>query len=205
LALGNTCKGDVSVVEYFGKMKALGDEMKVAGRPLDDEELVEYIITGPDEEYTPLVSALCARVGPISISELFSQLLNFETRVNLFFDDHHRSANSMGRGRRDTRGRGGTRGSNPRRGGDRGRGRGSNDDVVICQVCGKRNHTVTECWHRYDESYQPSQNYQSNQKFVATANSYQYDPNWYVDSDATDHITGELEKLLRNQVISSLV
>jgi long-subunit fatty acid transport protein len=57
----------------------------------------------------------------------------------------------------------------------------------------------------YDESYQPSQNYQSNQKFVATANSYQYDPNWNVDFGATDHISGELEKLLRNQVISSLV
>jgi hypothetical protein len=26
-------------------MKALGDEMAAAGRPLEDEELVEYIIT----------------------------------------------------------------------------------------------------------------------------------------------------------------
>jgi hypothetical protein len=30
------------------------------------------------------VSALCARVEPLSISELFSQLLNFETYINLF-------------------------------------------------------------------------------------------------------------------------
>jgi hypothetical protein len=52
LALGNTHKGDMSVAEYFGKMKALGDEMKAASRPLDDEELVEYIITCLDEEYT---------------------------------------------------------------------------------------------------------------------------------------------------------
>jgi hypothetical protein len=94
----------MSVAEYFGKMKSLGDEMKAAGRHLDDEELVEYIITGLDEEYTPLVSARCARVEPISISELFLQLLNFETRVNLFSDDHHRSANSMGRGCGGTRG-----------------------------------------------------------------------------------------------------
>jgi hypothetical protein len=72
LAMGNTRKGDISVAEYFGKMKTLADEMKAAGRPLDDEELVEYIITGLDEEYTPLVSTLCARAEPISISELFS-------------------------------------------------------------------------------------------------------------------------------------
>jgi hypothetical protein len=84
LALGNTCKGYMSVVKYFGKMKALGDEMKVARRPLDDEDLVEYIITGLDEEYTPLIFALCARVEPNSLSELFSHLLNFETRVSLF-------------------------------------------------------------------------------------------------------------------------
>jgi hypothetical protein len=160
LALGNTRKGDMLVAEYFGKMKAIGDEMKAVGRPLDDEELVEYIIIGLDEEYTPLVSALCARVEPISISEIFSQLLNFETRVNLFSDDHRRSTNSIGtRGRGGTHGRGGHdsnpgRGG-PGRGGGRGRGRGSNGDVVICQVCGKRKHIVVECWHRYDESYQP--------------------------------------------------
>jgi hypothetical protein len=110
LALGNTCKGDMSVAEYFEKMKDLGDEMKAASRPLYDEELVEYIITNLDEEYTPLVSALCARVEPISINELFSRLLNFETRVNLFSGDHHHSANSMGRECGGTCGQGGTRG-----------------------------------------------------------------------------------------------
>jgi hypothetical protein len=51
LAMGNTRKGDMSAAEYFGEMKALSDEMKAASRPLDDE-LVEYIITGLDEEYT---------------------------------------------------------------------------------------------------------------------------------------------------------
>jgi hypothetical protein len=98
LALGNTRKGDSSAIEYIRKIKALGDEMAVAGRPLEDEELVQYIITGLDEEYMLLVSALCARADPISISELFSQLLIFETYIGLFSDDCQRSANSMGRG-----------------------------------------------------------------------------------------------------------
>jgi hypothetical protein len=84
LALGNTCKGDSSISEYIGKMKSLGDQMEAAGRPLEDEELIQYILTGLDEEHTSLVSALCARVEPLSISELFSQLLNFETYINLF-------------------------------------------------------------------------------------------------------------------------
>jgi hypothetical protein len=62
----------MSITEYFRKMKALGNEMKAVGRPLDDEELIEYILTVLDEEYTPLVSALYSRVEPISISELLT-------------------------------------------------------------------------------------------------------------------------------------
>jgi hypothetical protein len=72
IALAMTRKGTSTVIEYFGKMKALGDEMAASGRPLDEEELVEYIITGLDDEYTPLVSALCARKEPISVNELYS-------------------------------------------------------------------------------------------------------------------------------------
>jgi hypothetical protein len=84
IALATTRKGTSTVIEYFGKMKALGDEMAASGRPLDEEELIEYIITGLDDEYTPLVSALCTRKEPISVSELYSQMLNFETRIGLF-------------------------------------------------------------------------------------------------------------------------
>jgi hypothetical protein len=98
LALGNSHKGNSYVTEYFRKMKALGDDMAAVGRPLEDEELVQYIITGLDEEYTPLVSALCTRANPISVSELFSQLLNFEIYTGLFSDDRQRSTNTMGRG-----------------------------------------------------------------------------------------------------------
>jgi hypothetical protein len=85
LPLGTTRKGNLSITKYFS-MKALGDEMVVAGRPLEDEELVEYIITELDEEYTPLVSAICVRVKPISLSEFCSQLITFETHAGLLQD-----------------------------------------------------------------------------------------------------------------------
>jgi hypothetical protein len=172
-------------------MKALGDEMAASGRPLDEEELVKYIITDLDDEYTPLVSALCARKEPILVSELYSQMLNFETRIGLFQEgNQYRSVNAANR--RGSRGRGGSRGhggghtspadhgtSTPTgRGGfgqgfGRGRGRSSNyTDHVICQVCGKKNHTAVECWHRFDESYTPDQ------KFAhAASSSYNVDTN----------------------------
>ena len=50
LALATTKKGAMKATEYIAKMRALGDEMVVVGRPLEEEELVEYILAGLDEE-----------------------------------------------------------------------------------------------------------------------------------------------------------
>ena len=79
LALATTKKESMSIIEYYSKMKALGDEMAAAGKPLDNEEMVAYIINGLDAEFNPITSALITRVEPITMSELFSQLLSFET------------------------------------------------------------------------------------------------------------------------------
>ena len=106
IALATTKKENSSVAEYFAKMKSLDDDMAAAGRPLEDEELVEYIITGLGEEFSPIVSALCARVEPISVGELYSQLLNFETRMDLIYGGSNSgSANSATRGRGSWRGK----------------------------------------------------------------------------------------------------
>jgi hypothetical protein len=58
-------------------------------------------------------------------------------------------------------------------------------------VCYKVGHTAERCWHRFEEEYLPEE------KHVAAAigGSYHVDTNWYTDTGATDHITGELEKL----------
>ena len=44
-------KGDLSITEYVGKMRALGVEMSNAGKPIDDEDLVSYILAGLDDDY----------------------------------------------------------------------------------------------------------------------------------------------------------
>jgi hypothetical protein len=69
------------------------------------------------------------------------------------------------------------------------------DERPLCQVCFKLGHTADRCWHGFDENYVP------HAKLVAAAmNSYTIDTNWYTNTGATDHITGELEKLsLRNK------
>jgi hypothetical protein len=49
---------------------------------------------------------------------------------------------------------------------------------------------VMECWHRFDENFTPDDKYAG-----AAATSYGVDSNWCTDTGATDHVTGELEKL----------
>jgi hypothetical protein len=114
IALANTKKGNSSAADYFAKMKALGDEMTAAGRRVEDEELVEYILTGLGEEYASFVTALTIRVEPISVEELYSQLLNYETRMDLTYGG---GVPGVGSANTSSRGRGGLS-----RGGGRGQG-----------------------------------------------------------------------------------
>lgn len=86
-----TQKGSQSITEYVGKMHALGDEMRAARRTIEDDELVEYILTGLDYEFNPVVSALLARTEPVSVNEAYTQLLAFEGRYKL---QHNLGANS---------------------------------------------------------------------------------------------------------------
>jgi hypothetical protein len=80
MALVNTQKGNMSISEYVNKMCALGDEMTSVGKPLDDEEMVSYILAGLDFEYNPVVSAVVTQVEPFSLNELYGQLLSYESR-----------------------------------------------------------------------------------------------------------------------------
>ena len=61
-----------TIADYFTKMKTLADEMASAGKKLDDEELVSYILTGLDQEYNPIISTVAARVEPITVGELYT-------------------------------------------------------------------------------------------------------------------------------------
>lgn len=64
-------------------MKMLADDMAATGNPLGTDQFTSYVLTGLDEEYNPLVSAILTRVEPISYAELLSQIASFESRLEL--------------------------------------------------------------------------------------------------------------------------
>lgn len=212
LQLTTTRKGTMTISEYFSKMKSLSDEITAAGKPMDDEDFIANVINGLDHEYNPLITAVVTRVEPITVPDLYSQLLSFESRLELQDGSNSGSSvNSANRGRgASTGGRGAGRGPPGGRGRGRGgfgRGRGnqqqyrgnnfnhrtqgnSNDNRPLCQVCLKKGHLAPDCWHRYEENYTLDE-----RNAAAAMTAYNLDTNWYADSGASDHVTGELEKL----------
>jgi hypothetical protein len=221
IALATTRKGASTMAEYYAKMKNYADEMASSGHRLGDEEFVAYVLTGLDEEiYNSLVSYIVTRVEPISPSELYSQMLSYELRLtkqsgsgggyssaNAAFRGrgtpwNRAGNNSNARGRGRSRGGSGNGGRGPPSAGSRGgytnsyhrRAPGMLADAAgsqarpRCQVCLKLGHTANICWYRFDEDYIPEQS-----AATMAATSSGSDPNWYLDSGATDHITGELD------------
>ncbi|EEE57553.1 hypothetical protein OsJ_07890 [Oryza sativa Japonica Group] len=198
MALTATKKGNLKVAEYVAKMRGLADDMASAGKKLDDDDIVSDILAGLDDDFDPVVSAVAQRSEPISVGELFSQLVTFEQRLELRQGGIQSSTNSASRG-----GNGGGRGhgqpnqgQNLNRGrGGQGRGRGGftnnqGGDHPKCQLCDKLGHTVVKCYKRFDASFTGEE-----KSAAAATSSYGVGTNWYIDTGATDHITSDLDKL----------
>jgi uncharacterized membrane protein YgcG len=105
-------------------MKTLEDEMASVGHKLDDEELVSFILTGLDADYDPIVSAVTARVEPITVAKLYSQLMSHKQRMEICGSTGNQSSvNMASRGGRYQGGnRGGGRSSGNRGGYNCGKG-----------------------------------------------------------------------------------
>jgi hypothetical protein len=77
MALATTRKSTMTVAAYLAKMQSLGNDIASAGKSLDDEDLVQYIPSGLDEDYNSIINSVLARAQPITVSELSAQMLSF--------------------------------------------------------------------------------------------------------------------------------
>jgi hypothetical protein len=60
------------------------------------------------------------------------------------------------------------------------------------QICKKHGHSASDCWWRQADDKKDNDDGEKGAHLA----SYGVDTNWYTDIGATDHITGELNKLL---------
>jgi histone deacetylase 1/2 len=162
-------------------MKALADAMAVAGRPLDDDEIISYISAGLGEEFDSLMASITVYNTPVTLTDFYAFLLSNEARQVLRHTqapEYNSSANNVNRiggssgSSNNTRGggssggntsrppipQGGGQGGGYRGGRDGGRGRGRNNGGQRwrpkCQVCGKFGHIALKCRERFNHAYQ---------------------------------------------------
>jgi hypothetical protein len=72
VALANTKKLQMTTSEFLAKMQGFADELVAAGHPLQDRQLVSYILASLGKDYNALVAALGVATGPITLSRLYS-------------------------------------------------------------------------------------------------------------------------------------
>jgi hypothetical protein len=145
------------------------DDLTASATPLRDDELVAYLLAGLNEDLNPVFITMVARVDPITLSELYAQLLSFEQHTNL---QTHISSGGSSSAMAASHGHdfpGGRGFSGPSRGTGHGHGHGcgpsrgdsSNNRSIgsnsgsssrmQCQLCLKISHSAKTCWYQYEE------------------------------------------------------
>jgi hypothetical protein len=124
--LANTKKEGKTTAQYFAAVKAITDELAAAGRPMEEDEVVEYLLAGLDDPYNPLFAAIGANPDhKVTVAELYAQLDSYDNHMRLLIgtdgDVGKSSANTASRGRNGG-GRRGGRGTHRGRRGGRGYG-----------------------------------------------------------------------------------
>lgn len=82
MQLQTTKKGGMLMNTYFSKMKRLADSLAIAGKPVELNDVIAYILTGLDsQDYESLVTALLAQGENMSLDDLYALLLSHEMRI----------------------------------------------------------------------------------------------------------------------------
>jgi hypothetical protein len=105
----NQCRKEDKIGQaYLDEIKGLSDEMAAAGKPLDNLDVISYILSGLDEEYDGFVAAITALIKAektVSLGDVYSQFMSYEARMESRKSIDSSSGNTATRG-----GRGGARG-----------------------------------------------------------------------------------------------
>ena len=81
-------KGGSLIFDYFQKFKGLVNALVAVGQPLNDFEIVSYLLTSLGPEYEPFVTFVTTHVDPLSIDKLYGHLLAHENHL----EQHHNVA-----------------------------------------------------------------------------------------------------------------
>ncbi|KAI0491389.1 hypothetical protein KFK09_025649 [Dendrobium nobile] len=195
--LHNLAMKNQTMTQYLCEVKMIVDQITTTGVTLDTEDILMYTLNGLSPAYQVFKTSIRTNLNPISLDDLYSLLMSEEVNIQrealkqlTITESGTALYSSRGRGRR---GRGRTNNSGSRN---------TSNNTQICQICNKKGHSASACWHRLNLNYTPQQTtVQENQKAMV-ASTEQSNPNWYLDSGASSHLTNSIENLNQPQPYS---
>ncbi|KAH9677665.1 retrovirus-related pol polyprotein from transposon RE1 [Citrus sinensis] len=205
-------KENMSVEEYCLKVKAVADKLACAGSPVSEKDLLMQILNGLGPGFLDLASIITA--NKMSYDDAYALLLTHEARMEQnhntkdLFSANYGMMNANYSQHNFNVNHGSTSMPN---------GNGSDDNVLICQICHKAGHAADVCWHRHFDGYAPQPRQFGRGRGHKSAYMANFDPQigftsqfedsfateypgWYLDSGATHHITNSMANMhIRDQ------
>ncbi|PKU84173.1 Retrovirus-related Pol polyprotein from transposon TNT 1-94 [Dendrobium catenatum] len=189
--LHNISLKNSTMIQYLNEVKSIVDKIAAAGSNVDTEDIILYILNGLPATYQAFKTSIRTMLTPLTLDQLYPLLISEE--INIAADTARITSTdaqmalfaSRGRGRRSrNRFTSSTNNSTKEQ---------SNKIPTTCQICLKRGHNATDCWHRLNPQYLPKST--STPTTALRANSSQNHTDWYLDSGASSHMTNSLENL----------
>jgi hypothetical protein len=90
-ALNNTKKGDLTVAQFFAKMREFSSELAAAGKPVEDDEMIGYVLNDLDSSYNELVSSVNGNPNT-TFDDLFSLIKAHDLRRDMLAEFGHEVA-----------------------------------------------------------------------------------------------------------------
>lgn len=214
--------GSQTCIEFLQRAKLLADQLAAIGKPIQDEELITFILNGLNPSFNAFVMSftIATRDKTVSFADFQDELLNQEmvmkqqqpasenSNFALFVQ---RQGNSHGNKKfknqyppkfspRSNTSKPTIR-MNPATKQPSSQGQGNSGPSFNsstrppCQICGKTNHQALDCFHRMDYSYQGRHPPTQLAAMVAHTNTAIEKQEWFANSGANAHITNELENM----------
>jgi hypothetical protein len=205
-------QGSKTCSEYLKTAQSWSNQLVAIGKPIDDEDLISYIISGLNPSFNAFVTvfSMTSKDKEPSFTEFQDELLSHEMLLNqqqevssdgstfaLVMQKQNRPFKSGPPNYHNSSGghqaplllptppQPGFSFNNPNR--------------PPCQICGKTSHQALDCFHRMDYSFQGRHSPSQLTAMVAHINSELENQQWLADSGANAHITNELENLSLQQ------
>ena len=206
-----------SCSEYLENAKNLADQLAAAGKLIDDQDLISFLLGGLQSSYTSFVTSFnfVSRDTDFTFEEFQAELLGYENLLDVnqsvpSMDSTHFAFSTnkskaptyvkekrpplpptkmQNAGSSNYQPHQQTRSTPPQ----------LSNYCPVCQIFGKFGHTAIDCFHRFDYSYQGRFPLQDLIAMVAETNSTFDHQVWYMDSGTNAHITSDATNLTHQQ------